>query len=97
MNHLHAVWRISLGLGAIPPLSVFYFRLKMKDGERYAKDGMRYAKIPYLLVIKKYGGRLVTVSIIWFIYDFSAYAFGIYSSTILEGVIPNGVTSSFQY
>jgi hypothetical protein len=63
----------------------------MKDPASYAKDGMRHTKIPYWLVIKKYWTRLVPVSIIWFIYDFSAYSFGIYSSTILEGVIPNAV------
>ena len=91
MDHLRAVWRISLGLGAIPPLTVFYFRLKMQDGERYARDGMRHAPIPYWLVIKKYWARLVPVSIIWFIYDFSAYSFGIYSSTILAGVINSPV------
>src|SRR5438105_15553495 len=94
MDHLRAVWRISLGLGAIPPLSVFYFRLKMKEGDRYAKDGMRHVKIPYWLVIKKYWSRLLPVSLIWFIYDFSAYiySFGIYSSTILDRVIPDTVT-----
>ena len=91
MDHLRAVWRISLGLGAIPPLSVFYFRLKMKEGDRYAKDGMRHVKIPYWLVIKKYWSRLLPVALIWFIYDFSAYSFGIYSSTILDRVIPNTV------
>jgi len=85
------VWRISVGLGAIPPLTVFYFRLKMKDGQRYSKDGMRYARIPYWLVIKQYWTRLLPVSIIWFIYDFSSYSFGIYSSTILDGVIAEPV------
>ena len=85
------MWRIALGLGAIPPLSVFYFRLKMKEGDRYAADGMRHAKIPYWLVIKKYWTRLIPVSLIWFLYDFSAYSFGIYSSTILQTVIPNSV------
>jgi hypothetical protein len=91
MDHLRALWRISLGLGAVPPLSVFYFRLKMKEGDRYAKDGMRHVKIPYWLVIKKYWSRLLPVALIWFIYDFSAYSFGIYSSTILDRVIPNTV------
>lgn len=93
MDHLRAVWRISLGLGAIPPLSVFYFRLRMKEGDRYAQDGMRHVKIPYWLVLKKYWSRLLPVSLIWFIYDFSAYSFGIYSSTILDRVIPNSVFS----
>jgi hypothetical protein len=96
MNHLNAVWRVSLGLGAIPPLSVFYFRIKMKEGDRYTQDGMRHVRIPYWLVIKKYWVRLLPVAIIWFLYDFSAYSFGIYSSTILTHVIPNAVYSSFK-
>ena len=97
MDHLRAVWRISLGLGAVPPLTVFYFRLKMKEGDRYAKDGMRHVRIPYWLVIKRYWTRLVPVSLIWFIYDFSAYSFGIYSSTILDRVIPDTVLLSLTH
>ena len=31
MNHLNAVWRLTLGLGAVPPLFLLYFRLKMKE------------------------------------------------------------------
>jgi hypothetical protein len=67
----------------------------MKEGDRYTKDGMRHIKIPYWLVIKKYWTRLVPVSIIWFLYDFSAYSFGIYSSTILDRVIPDTVILEF--
>lgn len=31
MNHLNAVWRITLGLGVVPPLLLLYFRLKMSE------------------------------------------------------------------
>lgn len=31
MNHLNAVWRITLGLGVVPPLFLLYFRLKMRE------------------------------------------------------------------
>jgi hypothetical protein len=31
MNHLNAVWRITLGLGTVPPLLLLYFRLKMHE------------------------------------------------------------------
>ena len=34
-----------------------------------------------------YWFRLATCSIIWFIYNFSAYAFGIYSSSILDNLL----------
>jgi hypothetical protein len=96
MDNLTWVWRLSLGLGAIPPLSVFYFRIKMKEGDRYAESSMRHAKIPYWLVIKFYWSRLIPVAIIWFLYDFSSYSFGIYSSTILSRVIPDSVPSLKQ-
>jgi len=94
MGNLTWVWRLSLGLGAIPPLSVFYFRIKMKEGDRYVESSMRHVKIPYWLVVKMYWTRLIPVAIIWFLYDFSSYSFGIYSSTILSRVIPNSVFPS---
>jgi len=37
--------------------------------------------------MKYYGPRLIVVSLIWFIYDFSAYSFGIYSSDILDSLL----------
>jgi MFS family permease len=48
---------------------------------------MAKTKTPWLLCIKFYWKRLAIVSIIWFIYDFSAYAFGIYSSSILANLL----------
>ncbi|KAK9472848.1 major facilitator superfamily domain-containing protein [Dipodascopsis tothii] len=88
-NHLTTVWRVSLGLGAIPPMSIFYFRLKLKEPEQFRKNTMRNTSVPYLLVIKYYWFRLLVVAAIWFIYDFSAYSFGLYSTTILAAVIPD--------
>lgn len=43
-------------------------------------------RIPYWLCLKFYGPRLLTVSIIWFIYDFSAYPFGLYGSSIVASI-----------
>jgi hypothetical protein len=34
---------------------------------------MKHAKTPYHLVLRFYGARLLTVSIVWFIYDVSPY------------------------
>lgn len=42
---------------------------------------------PWLLVLRFYGFRLAMVSLIWFIYDFSAYSFGIYSSGIISTLL----------
>lgn len=64
---------------------------------------MKYVRIPYGLVFRYYGFRLLVVSMIWFLYDvrsaphtyrlssdkpqFSSYSFGIYSPTIVNGII----------
>ncbi|ODQ81612.1 hypothetical protein BABINDRAFT_159881 [Babjeviella inositovora NRRL Y-12698] len=89
-DHLTPVWRITLGLGAIPPLSLFFLRLKFKEGEQFTKLNFKRTRVPYWSVIKFYWFRLTIVSLVWFIYDFSAYAFGIYSSYIIAQVIPDG-------
>jgi len=46
-------------------------RLYLKEPEEFQRNSMKYTKIPYGLVIKFYGLRLLTVSAIWFIYDVS--------------------------
>jgi MFS family permease len=90
-DNLEPVWRLTLGIGAIPPISLFFMRLKMKDSESFQKMSMKKVKkVPYLLILKFYWFRLTIVSLIWFIYDFSAYSFGIYSSVILQHVVPDG-------
>jgi MFS family permease len=86
-KHLRAAWRICLGIGIIPPLSLLYLRLKLEEPEAYKRESMAKTRTPWLLVIKFYWYRLTVVSIIWFIYDFSAYSFGIYSSSILATLL----------
>jgi MFS family permease len=49
-NHLRAVWRIALGLGAIPPLSLFYLRLKLDEPEEFNRERMH--KYPVWLIVK---------------------------------------------
>ena len=85
-NHLRAAWRICLGLGVIPPLSLLYLRIKLKEPEQYNRQKMN--KYPYWLIVKFYWWRLIVVALIWFIYDFSAYSFGIYSSAWLAIILP---------
>ncbi|KIJ46991.1 hypothetical protein M422DRAFT_59563 [Sphaerobolus stellatus SS14] len=89
-NHLNAVWRGSLGFGLLPALAVFIWRLRMEEPTRYKKDSMKHAKIPYLLIIKRYWVRLAAISIVWFLYDFITYPFGLYSSTIINSIVPPG-------
>ncbi|KAF2494492.1 putative MFS phospholipid transporter [Lophium mytilinum] len=86
-KHLRVAWRICLGLGVLPPLSLLYLRIKLQEPEAFKRETMANTKTPWLLCIKFYWKRLAIVSTIWFIYDFSSYAFGIYSSSILANLL----------
>ncbi|KXN81580.1 hypothetical protein AN958_04419 [Leucoagaricus sp. SymC.cos] len=85
-DHLRAIWRLSLGLGAVPAALVFVWRLSMEEPTRYRKDSMKRTKIPYKLVFERYWVSLSAISVIWFLYDFIVYPFDIYSTTILNNI-----------
>ncbi|KAJ2990425.1 hypothetical protein NUW58_g2954 [Xylaria curta] len=85
-QYYSTIWRTSLGIGAVFPLVLFLLRLKLKEPEEFSRNSMKNVRTPYGLVLKFYGFRLLIVSLIWFIYDFSAYAFGIYSSKIVSNI-----------
>lgn len=88
-RHLTVIWRLTLALGAIPPLSLFFMRRNMKNSESYEKLNMKtVSHFPFLLTFKFYWFRLALCSIIWFIYDFSVYSFSLYSSYILSVILP---------
>ncbi|ORX90282.1 MFS general substrate transporter [Basidiobolus meristosporus CBS 931.73] len=87
-ENLEAIWRIALGLGAIPPLSVFYFRMKMNNSARYESDGIK-RNVPYILIFKRYWPRILTTAGLWFFYDFISYPSGVFSSTILSKAVPD--------
>ncbi|KAF7725980.1 Plasma membrane permease, mediates uptake of glycerophosphoinositol and glycerophosphocholine [Apophysomyces ossiformis] len=84
-DNLEPVWRLCLGLGILPPLSVLYFRLKMADSKAYAAGAIK-RKVPYLLIIKRYWPRVLITSGLWFVYDFIAYPNGVFSSIIISTV-----------
>ncbi|KAF2825523.1 glycerophosphodiester transporter [Ophiobolus disseminans] len=86
-DHLRVAWRVCLGLGILPPLSLLYLRLKLQEPEAFKRESLANAKTPWGLIIKFYWFRLGIVSIIWFIYDFSAYSFSIYATSILANLL----------
>ena len=51
-SHLRAAWRICLGLGVIPPLSLIYLRLKLQEPEEFNRETMKNTRTPWFLVIK---------------------------------------------
>ncbi|KAI5852141.1 major facilitator superfamily domain-containing protein [Tricharina praecox] len=83
-------WRVSLGLGILPPFTLLFLRLRLQEPEQTKKNSMANTKTPYWLVIKYYWWRLTLVSLIWFIYDFAVYSAGIYSATIMAQVAGDG-------
>lgn len=91
-RHLTAVWRLTLGLGVFPPLVLFFLRLKITEGDQFKKLNFnrKGVEVPYWMILKFYWFRLLIVSLIWFIYDFSVYPFSIYSSYIIKNVVKDG-------
>ncbi|KAJ7911484.1 metabolite transporter [Mycena leptocephala] len=85
-NHLRAAWRLSLGLGFFPAIAVFAWRWNIDEPDLYKKSSMKAIKIPYSLVLRKYGVQLAAISFTWFLYDFIVYPFGIYSSTVVDTI-----------
>ncbi|KLU89236.1 MFS phospholipid transporter Git1 [Magnaporthiopsis poae ATCC 64411] len=88
-TYLETIWRTSLGIGVVFPLVLLGLRFRLQEPEEFKRNSMKHAKTPYWLILKFYGWRLLMVSLIWFIYDFLTYAFGIYSSTILANIFPS--------
>ncbi|KAJ7165511.1 major facilitator superfamily domain-containing protein [Mycena crocata] len=69
-SHLRAAWRLALWLGFFPAAAVFTWRWTMDEPELYKQSSMKKVKIPYILVLRKYGVRLAAISLTWFLYDF---------------------------
>lgn len=85
-GYLGTQWRTSLGIGVVFPLVLFVLRMRIREPEEFSRNSMAHVRVPYGLVIRFYGLRLLAVSAIWFIYDFSAYPFSLYGSSILESI-----------
>lgn len=86
-THLSTVWRVCFGIGVIPPLAVFYFRLKMLNSKLYRRGAIKQ-KVPYRLVIRYYWKTLIGTCGAWFLYDFVTFPNGVFSGTIIASVVP---------
>lgn len=83
------VWRTSFALGLVPPLVIFWFRLKMAVSTAYRKSALRKQRVPYLLALKRYYRPLIGCAATWFLYNYISIPFGIFSSTIMSRVNPD--------
>jgi hypothetical protein len=54
-DHLRLAWRLCIGFGAIPPLSLLYLRFKLKEPEQYTRHKM--TNYPWKLICKFYWFR----------------------------------------
>ncbi|KAG9791630.1 Glycerophosphoinositol permease 1 [Exophiala dermatitidis] len=88
-SHYELVWRLSFALGMIPPLSIFYFRMRIAVSTAYRKSSLRKQKVPYLLIVRRYWRRLFGAGATWFLYNWISIPFGIFSSTIVSRVNPS--------
>ncbi|WWC68471.1 uncharacterized protein I206_102399 [Kwoniella pini CBS 10737] len=94
---LKYTWRICMGVGVFIPLSVFYFRLKMMNSKLYRRNAIRHSP-PYGLILKRYWKTLLGTAGTWFLYDFVTFPNGIFSSTIISGVIPGaGLVKTMEW
>ncbi|GME47198.1 hypothetical protein GTA08_BOTSDO13565 [Neofusicoccum parvum] len=80
------VWRTSFALGLVPPVSIFWFRMRMAVSTAYRKSAMRKQRVPYWLAIKRYWRPLLGCSSTWFLYNYVSIPFGIFSSTVTSRV-----------
>lgn len=83
------VWRTSFALGLVPPLAIFWFRLRMAVSTAYRKSAMRKQRVPYVLAIKRHWRALLGCSATWFLYNYISIPFGIFASTIISRVNPD--------
>ncbi|EGP89806.1 uncharacterized protein MYCGRDRAFT_35932 [Zymoseptoria tritici IPO323] len=80
------VWRIAFALGVIPPISIFWFRYRLAMSSAERRSSARHAILPYHLAVKRYWRPLLGSALAWFIYNYIAYPFGLFSSSILASV-----------
>lgn len=96
-NHLEPVWRLALGLGAIPPLSLLFFRTRMREPDSFQNAAIK-RNLPWGILVRHYWVRLTAVSLVWFCYDFVSYPSGIYSSYFTEQLFPDAsLYTSFAF
>jgi MFS family permease len=101
MSH-DLVWRILLGLGAVPALSVFYLRRRIKETPRFvlaqleaaeddrvARAAGRPTGFRALIADRRLLRWLVGASGAWFLFDIAYYGNTIASPTIISQVAPH--------
>ncbi|KAJ7172153.1 MFS Git1p-like glycerophosphoinositol permease [Mycena filopes] len=84
--NLNTVWRTVFGISAIPPLVVFYFRIKMLNSALYRKGAIQ-KNVPYGLTLRYYWRSLIGTAGAWFLYDFIVFPNGVFSGVIISSIV----------
>ncbi|KAJ7343107.1 MFS general substrate transporter [Mycena albidolilacea] len=84
--NLNTVWRTVFGISAVPPLIVFYFRLKMLNSVLYRKGAIQ-KNIPYMLTLRYYWKSLIGTAGAWFLYDFIIFPNNVFSGVIISSIV----------
>ncbi|KAG7878394.1 hypothetical protein KL905_004266 [Ogataea polymorpha] len=87
-DHPNGIWRSCFAFGAILPLAIYYFRMKMDHAEVYKKNAIQ-SKVPYILMVKKLWKEIIGVSLMWFMMDFCIYPNNIFSASVLQVAVPH--------
>ncbi|KAJ6531332.1 major facilitator superfamily domain-containing protein [Mycena capillaripes] len=85
-SNLNTVWRTVFGISAVPPLIVFYFRLKMLNSALYRKGAIQ-RNVPYMLTLRYYWKSLIGTAGAWFLYDFIVFPNGVFSGVIISSIV----------
>ncbi|KAI6714219.1 hypothetical protein JHW43_003256 [Diplocarpon mali] len=78
-DHLRAAWRISLGLGVLPPMILLWLRVKLQEPEEFKQCAI--SESAWLSSTNRAQGKYEACQD-----PFSTYSFGIFSSTILANI-----------
>ena len=53
VTDIDIVWRVCLGIGAIPGICTFYFRVTMHETERFVNSAQSASSVNYKLIFKQ--------------------------------------------
>lgn len=96
-NEVDLVWRLCLGIGAVPGLMMFYFRVRMPETDRFAKKKKEEEKAAtadamsttvsswyhFKKLARKWGTKLFGTAASWCLFDITFYANGLFAATVL--------------
>ncbi|KAK9453356.1 major facilitator superfamily domain-containing protein [Dipodascopsis uninucleata] len=85
-GYLTLVARVCFIVGAILPITVLFFRLKMSTSSLYKSSAIKKS-VPYWLVIKYNWRALLGTCAVWFVYDFVTFPNSFFSAGIISSFV----------